>query len=67
VTRNSPNTATALAVILTLGLYSGLAAPAFSQSQTTVQTKQYDTGGIYEGEFKDGKQHGSGKYTLPNG
>ena len=32
-----------------------------------VQTKQYDTGGVYTGEFKDGKQHGEGKYTLPNG
>lgn len=32
-----------------------------------VAVKRYDTGGIYEGEFKDGKQHGRGKFTLPGG
>jgi hypothetical protein len=32
-----------------------------------VETKQYDDGGIYEGTFKDGLQHGTGTYTLPNG
>ena len=42
-------------------------APASAQSETSVQTKQYETGGVYEGEFLDGKQHGTGKYTLPNG
>lgn len=30
-------------------------------------TKQYDDGGIYEGEFRNGVQHGQGTYTLPNG
>ena len=32
-----------------------------------VIVKQYETGGIYEGEFLNGKQHGQGKYRLPNG
>ena len=32
-----------------------------------IQIKQYETGGIYEGEFLNGKQHGKGKYSLPNG
>ena len=32
-----------------------------------VQTKQYDDGGIYEGTFQNGLQHGTGTYTLPNG
>ena len=33
----------------------------------TVQTKQYDDGGVYEGAFLNGKQHGQGTYRLPNG
>ncbi|MGR3492734.1 MAG: 2-isopropylmalate synthase, partial [Shimia sp.] len=32
-----------------------------------VETKQYDDGGIYEGTFRNGKQHGQGTYRLPNG
>ena len=32
-----------------------------------VIVKQYETGGIYEGEFLNGKQHGQGIYRLPNG
>ena len=42
----------------------GLATSAYAQ---TVQTKQYDDGGVYEGTFLDGKQHGTGTYRLPNG
>ena len=38
---------------------------SFADEQT--QIKQYETGGIYEGEFLEGKQHGKGKYSLPNG
>ena len=39
----------------------------FSLSEEKTQIKQYETGGIYDGEFLNGKQHGKGKYTLPNG
>lgn len=39
---------------------------AFAQ-QGEVVSKQYDDGGIYEGTFQDGLQHGIGTYRLPNG
>ena len=32
-----------------------------------IQIKQYSNGGIYEGEFLNGKQHGKGKYTSADG
>jgi hypothetical protein len=32
-----------------------------------VETKQYEDGGIYEGQFLNGRQHGQGTYRLPNG
>ena len=32
-----------------------------------VQLKQYSNGGIYEGEFLNGKQHGIGKYISADG
>ena len=32
-----------------------------------VQLKQYSNGGIYEGEFLNGKQHGQGKYISADG
>jgi hypothetical protein len=32
-----------------------------------VLTKQYDDGGVYEGTFRGGVQHGIGTYKLPNG
>ena len=38
--------------------------PAIAQQ---VETKQYEDGGVYVGAFKNGKQHGQGSYTLPNG
>jgi hypothetical protein len=41
-------------------------APAAAQSEAVV-TKQYEDGGVYEGTFKDGRQHGQGTYRLPNG
>ena len=43
------------------------ATPMALAQEGTVQTKQYEDGGIYEGTFKDGLQHGTGTYTLPNG
>ena len=30
-------------------------------------TKQYDDGSVYEGTFKNGRQHGTGTYKLPSG
>ena len=42
-------------------------ASASLAQDTAVITKQYEDGGIYEGTFKDGKQHGTGSYRLPNG
>ena len=43
-----------------------LVAAQYANAQQVV-TKQYDDGGVYEGTFKDGKQHGTGTYRLPNG
>ncbi len=43
------------------------AAAANGATAQTVQTKQYDDGGVYEGAFLNGKQHGQGTYRLPNG
>ena len=37
---------------------------AFAQTaETTTATKEYDSGAVYKGEFKDGKQDGQGTYT----
>ena len=56
------STALILATILTL------TAPGAALAQDgEIITKQYDGGGIYEGTFLDGKQHGTGTYRLPNG
>jgi len=43
------------------------AGAAMAQQNDTIITKQYEEGGVYEGTFKDGKQHGTGTYRLPNG
>src|SRR5690606_8506086 len=40
--------------------------PAESSAQTTTATKEYDSGAVYQGAFKDGKQHGQGTYTTPD-
>ncbi|MFQ5439642.1 MAG: 2-isopropylmalate synthase, partial [Paracoccaceae bacterium] len=53
--------ATVLACALALPL------PVLAQTSGEIVTKEYETGGIYEGTFKDGKQHGTGTYKLPNG
>ena len=34
---------------------------------TSIQSKQYEDGGFYEGTFKNGRQHGQGTYSLPSG
>ena len=48
------------ALVLVLALAGGVAAQE-------VVTKQYDDGSVYEGTFKNGRQDGTGTYTLPNG
>ena len=35
--------------------------------QAQVLTTQDDIGGVYEGTFRGGLQHGTGTYRLPNG
>jgi hypothetical protein len=54
-----------LAVVIGLG-QTVLAQTALAQTEG-VLTRQYEDGGIYEGEFRDGLQHGQGTYRLPNG
>lgn len=49
-------------VLLSLSL-SG----AVAQHSSEIITKTYDDGGIYRGTFRNGLQHGTGTYTLPNG
>ncbi len=44
-----------------------LGGAAFAQQGDDVVTKQYDDGGVYEGTFRNGLQHGTGTYRLPNG
>ncbi|MDC1468871.1 2-isopropylmalate synthase, partial [Planktomarina temperata] len=49
-----------LLLVTTALLWSSLA-----QAQTaTIQSKQYEDGGYYEGTFKNGRQHGQGTYSL---
>ena len=47
-------------------LLAALALPAYAQDGEVI-TKQYDDGSVYEGTFKDGRQHGTGTYKLPSG
>ena len=51
------------AIVLGTALF---ALPAFAQDGEVIK-KQYDDGSIYEGTFKDGRQDGTGSFTLPNG
>ena len=53
-------------IVLAAGLALGGFGAAAQQAGEIVK-KEYETGGIYEGTFKDGKQHGQGTYKLPNG
>ncbi|HHI69613.1 MAG TPA: 2-isopropylmalate synthase, partial [Rhodobacteraceae bacterium] len=53
--------------LLSLALSLAASGGGFAQNTGEILTKQYDDGGIYEGTFKDGKQHGTGTYRLPNG
>ena len=49
-------------------IFTLIAAPLAAIAQDeSVLTKQYDDGGVYEGTFRGGLQHGEGSYKLPNG
>lgn len=51
-----------------VALGAALGAPAvLAQDPGAVTTKQYDDGSVYEGTFRNGLQHGTGTYRLPNG
>ena len=51
-----------------LYILSSVALYLFAYSASAQnQTKQYDEGSVYEGEFKNGLRHGQGKYTMPDG
>jgi len=50
----------------TLAAAIGLAQAQVALAQE-VTTKQYEDGGVYEGTFLNGRQHGQGSYRLPNG
>ena len=47
----------------------GLAIPttAFAQDDGEVVVKQFEGGGVYEGTFRNGRQHGQGVYRTPDG
>ncbi|MDE3120396.1 MAG: 2-isopropylmalate synthase, partial [Paracoccaceae bacterium] len=49
------------------GMLIAVATAVAAQGSGDVITKQYDNGGVYKGTFKDGKQDGTGTYTMPNG
>ena len=49
------------------GLAIPLGVPSAHAQAAAVVTKQYDDGGVYEGTFRNGLQHGRGTYTLPSG
>ena len=55
----------ALAICAAIFWSSGASAQQADAIVTDIQ--QYDNGGIYEGEFRNGVQHGQGTYRLPNG
>ena len=44
-----------------------LAAASAAAPQSNVETKRYDTGEVYEGQFKEGRQHGAGTLVRPDG
>ena len=50
-----------------IGISLGAALLAGAAAAQGVETKQYEDGGVYEGQFMGGRQHGQGTYRLPNG
>ena len=55
-----------LAILSFLTLASAAGSPALAQDGTVI-TSEDEIGGVYEGTFKGGLQHGTGTYKLPNG
>ncbi|MCU0904155.1 MAG: 2-isopropylmalate synthase, partial [Tabrizicola sp.] len=56
--------------LITIALFAALSLPAATVSWAQdgeIITKQYDDGSVYEGTFKDGRQHGTGTYRLTSG
>ncbi len=53
-------------IVLLVAFLINTPAVIWAQDDVIV-TKQYDDGGMYVGTFKNGLQHGTGTYTLPNG
>ena len=41
--------------------------PKETASKTKIERKEFKNGDVYEGEYKDGKLHGQGKYTSSKG
>ena len=39
----------------------------FAQSDSETGIRQFEDGGVYEGGFRNGRQHGFGTYVSPNG
>ena len=54
-------------VISIIPLMVMLAGSAWAQDSGEIEIHQYEGGGIYEGTFRGGVQHGTGTYRLPNG
>ena len=58
---------------MTAPIYAGrnctdhFAEDAYSTWTNCTGTRMWASGDVYEGDFKDGKQHGKGKYTLASG
>jgi len=52
-----------LSTVIAITLLPGA---VFAQG-TTLGSKQFDNGGVYEGAFRNGLQHGQGTFRMPNG
>ena len=52
--------------VLALSLALSMGSVALAQDSQVIST-QDEIGGVYEGTFRGGLQHGTGIYRLPNG
>ena len=55
-----------LAILATAALTAPIGTQVLAQDSAII-TKQDEIGGVYEGTFRGGLQHGTGTYRLPNG